>query len=460
VLNRRAFVLAAARGLLAAPLATLAQQAANIDRRDCEAARRGPMAACNRQGARARRVVDAGPEIASAIPVNFPPGGQMHGAMIFPHHSKGLGAEQIEWNANFRLQHFTDRLDYLKAMGANCAKILGEVWYVHHGRVTLAEYCEQWDQVMAYAKSIGLYVYVCPFTPLTQWDVPLESLIRIVSGLIAHIEAQSYADYITCYDIAEEARTFGFQAESVGAIYNACRRRTSRAMCVSWSGTAANYDSELARFLPYCDFIDIHTYGITPVALPPDAYRILNTNHPSHDVIIGEWGNNETYSDLERAQRTATFFAAVHGAKVKGTFLWCLDSSARHSDPTNCWGIYHGLPEDLVVPPFSAYHDYMQAWRRGVSQKAGMAAPSAPRINGRRITWDSPNATDYKADRLYRNGVKVFEDVFALYDGWSGEPTTTWQAATVDRANIERRGPAITTEGMRSGAPELPVFTG
>jgi hypothetical protein len=341
-------------------------------------------------------------------------------------------------------------------MGANCAKILGEVWYVHHRHVTLAEYCEQWDQVMAYAKSIGLYVYACPFTPLTLFDVPLDSVIGIVSGLIAHMESRSYADYITCYDIAEEAKTFGFVAAKVGAIYDACRRRTSRAMCVSWTGPAANYDSDFASYLPYCDFIDIHSYELSPPeVLPPHAYRILNTNHPNHDVIIGEWGTHEVYSDLERAQRTATFFAAVHGAKVKGTFVWCLDSSARHSDPTNCWGIYHGQPEDLIVPPFSAYHDYMQAWRRGITKKAGMSAPSAPRINGRRIIWDSPNATDYKADRLYRNGVKVFEDVFALYDGWSGEPTTTWQAATVDRANVERRGPAITTEAMRSGTPEL-----
>jgi hypothetical protein len=170
VVNRRSFISAAAQGLLSVPLAGLAQQPARA------------------------------PRIASPIAVNFPPGGQMYGAMIFPHHSKGLGAEQIEWNANFRLQHFTDRLDYLKAMGANCAKILGEVWYVHQRHVTLAQYCAQWDQVMTYAKSIGLYVYVCPFTPLTLWQVPLESVVSTVSGLIAHMEAQSYADYITCYD--------------------------------------------------------------------------------------------------------------------------------------------------------------------------------------------------------------------------------------------------------------------
>jgi len=426
MVDRRAFITAAAQGLLAAPLAALAQQPPQVRR------------------------------IASPIPVNFPPGGHMYGAMIFPHYSKALGADQIEWNANFRLQHFTDRLDYLKAMGANCAKILGEVWYVHQRHVTLADYCAQWDQVMAYAKSIGLYVYVCPFTPLTLWQVPLESVVSTVSGLIAHMEAQPYADYITCYDIAEEARTFGFQAEAVGAIYNACRKHTSRAMCASWSGAAGEYDSHFASYLPYCDFIDIHTYGITPVALPPDAYRVLNANHPGHDVIVGEWGNNETYSGLERAQRTATFFAAVHGAKVKGSFLWSLDSAAPHSDPTNCWGIYDGAPEGLIAPPFSAHHDYMQAWRRGVKTKAGMSAPSAPRINGRRITWDSPNATDYRADRLYCDGVKVFEDVFALYDGWKGGPASTWQAATVDRANVERRGPSITTEAMRSGTSGLP----
>src|SRR4029078_1397514 len=206
MVDRREFITAAARGLLAAPLAALAQQPPQVRR------------------------------IASPIPVNFPPGGHMYGAMIFPHHSKGLGADQIEWNANFRIQHFTDRLDYLKAMGANCAKILGEVWYVHQRHVTLADYCTQWDQVMAYAKSIGLYVYVCPFTPLTLWQVPLESVVSTVSSLIAHMEAQSYADYITCYDIAEEARTFGFQADAVGAIYNACRKHTARAMCASWSG--------------------------------------------------------------------------------------------------------------------------------------------------------------------------------------------------------------------------------
>lgn len=429
MLDRRAFIFAAAQGLLAVPLAALAQQPAKVY------------------------------NIASPIAVNFPPGGQMYGAMIFPHYSRELGAEQIEWNANFRLHHFADRLDYLKAMGANCAKILGEVWYVHQRHVTLADYCKQWDQVMAYAKSIGLYVYVCPFTPLTLFQVPLESVVSTVSGLIAHMEAQSYADYITCYDIAEEARTFGFQAESVGSIYNACRSRTSRAMCVSWSGSAADYDSHFASYLPYCDFIDIHTYGITPVALPTNAYKILNINHPNHDVIVGEWGNNETYSDKERAERTATFFAAVHGAKVKGSFLWCLDSANYHSDPTNCWGIYHGTPDGLIAPPFSAYHDYMQAWRRGVKTRAGMSAPSAPRINGRRITWDSPNATDYKADRLYRDGVKVFEDVFALYDGWRGGPASTWQAATVDQSNVERRGPSITTEGMRSGTSGLPIFT-
>jgi hypothetical protein len=234
-------------------------------------------------------------------------------------------------------------------------------------------------------------------------------------------------------------------------------------MCASWSGSAADYDSHFASYLPYCDFIDIHTYGITPVALPTNAYEILNTNHPNHDVIIGEWGNDETYSDLERAQRTATFFAAVHGAKVKGSFLWCLDTYGLRSEPTNRWGIYEGKQEGsiegLTVPPFSAHHDYMQAWRRGVTTSAGMSAPSAPRINGRRITWDSPNATDYKADRLYRDGVKVFEDVFALYDGWSGGPATTWQGATVDRSNVERRGPSITTEGMRSGTFGLPTFT-
>jgi len=274
------------------------------------------------------------------------------------------------------------------------------------------------------------------------------------------MEAQPYADYITCYDIAEEARTFGFQADAVGAIYNACRKHTARAMCASWSGAAAEYDPHFASYLPYCDFIDIHTYGITPVALPPDAYKVLNANHPGHDVIIGEWGNNETYSGLERAQRTATFFAAVHGAKVKGSFLWALDSAAPHGDPTNCWGIYDGKPEGLITAPFSAHHDYMQAWRRGVRTKAGMSAPSAPRLNGRRITWDSPNATDYRADRLYRDGVKVFEDVFALYDGWQGGPASTWQAATVDRANVERRGPSITTQAMRAGASGLAAFTG
>jgi hypothetical protein len=55
---------------------------------------------------------------------------------------------------------------------------------------------------------------------------------------------------------------------------------------------------------------------------------------------------------------------------------------------------------------------------------------------------------------------RVFEDVFALYDGWKGGPASTWQAATVDQSNVERRGPSITTEAMRSGASGLPVFTG
>jgi len=438
-MDRRGFIRAAARGLLAAPLAASAQPPSD-------------------QHARSPRAADAVPGIAPPIAVNFPPGGQMYGAMIFPHHSKGLGAEHVEWNANFRLQHFTDRLDYLKAMGANCAKILGEVWYVHHRHVTLADYCEQWDQVMAYAKSIGLYVYVCPFTPLTQFDVPLESVVNTVSGLIAHMEAQSYADYITCYDLVCEARTFGFQAPWAGAIYDACRRRTSRAMCVSWSGSAADYDSDFARYLPYCDFIDIHNYFLG--RLPKTEYEVLNAKHPNHDVVVGEWGNEETYSDSERAARTATLFAAVHGARVKGSFLWCLDNYAPRSRPRDSWGIYNGTPEGLIAPPFSAYHDYMQAWRRGVTTSTGMSAPSAPRISGRRITWDSPNATDYRADRLYADGVMVFEDVFALYDRWDGRPVSTWQAATVDQRYVERRGPLISTKALRSSTPTVSTLIG
>ncbi|HET7096804.1 MAG TPA: hypothetical protein VFJ68_05390 [Casimicrobiaceae bacterium] len=435
MLDRRGFIRSAARCLLAGPLAAMAQPSKDQDARSQPAAN-----------------VLAG--IARPISVNFPPGRQMHGAMIFPHTSRELGAEQIEWNANFQLEHFTDRLDYLKAMGANCAKILGEVWYVYHGHVSLADYCAQWDQVMAYAKSIGLYVYVCPFTPLTLFDVRLDSVISTVSGLISHMEAQPYADYITCYDIAEEARTFGFPAVQCGAIYNACRLHTSRAMCVSWSGYAAKYDSDFAAYLPYCDFIDVHSYLLGH--LPTTEYQVLNAKYPNHDVIIGEWGNEATYSDRERAERTGFFFAAVHNARVKGSFLWCLDDYVPRSRPRDCWGIYHGKPEGMIAPPFSAYHDYMQAWRRGVTTKSGMSAPSAPRFNGRRITWDSPNATDYKTDRLYCDGIRVFEDVFALYDRWNGESGSTWQAATVDQRNVERRGPLITTKRLRSDTPVAP----
>lgn len=255
-----------------------------------------------------------------------------------------------QWGSSWSLPFMKRQVDNAVAVGANALRITCSVYGVAVGNYSVSQLIERYQQITAYADSLGLLSYPCaggiPATLLTD----TATFTAFLDALEPWVAAVSSFDSVIGFDGVNEAAAqfsaitpphlIAGMLASVRGVYEATSPLATTFDRVvfhnyQWAGDLGYF------FDPIVDFIDLHAYteGEDPSA--EAARRLFASKEGRRPVLVGEFG---THLALSSAERVA-YFEAVRGlvesdSRVAGAFVWAAIDTA--DAPNLQWGLFSG----------------------------------------------------------------------------------------------------------------------
>lgn len=241
------------------------------------------------------------------------------------------------------------QIDALAALGGNCITMHGTVGGRYGGTsttgqtyptISLATYLTQWNQVLAYCRSIGMYVYpaLCPDSTIIAAGYNVNpSYAWYISEYTSLVQLfDAYADIVIGVDLFTEASQWysALTGSTLNGapIYNAVKAAAPRLKYTcsvlglyGAMGNPPNYGQGGADWndIRIVDFDDFHAYyGNGPADFDGMiAYRMNQTltagyaGYTPRPLIIGEFGNAMSAGTGGRQGRYNAMSASVSRAK-------------------------------------------------------------------------------------------------------------------------------------------------
>lgn len=222
--------------------------------------------------------------------------------------------------------------------------------------LSLATYLAEWDQILSYCRSIGMYVYpgfnadsaICEYTGYggyTPSDAFLTAEYTALAGVLG-----KYLDIVIGFDMAIESRPW---AVAHGSQFYPVVKAVEPRLKLAWScdyATAPTVWSNLNLAYNSFDFIDIHNYWD---ATATDLDWLMN--YWTKPVLIGEFGqnigttpngtsNNPGGGTPARQSRYNGALAMVNnvtsGRRLAGACAWCMYDQNQDGVLNNSFGMY------------------------------------------------------------------------------------------------------------------------
>ncbi len=267
------------------------------------------------------------------------------------------------WGGNgntYDLTWFSRQIDLLASLGCNTVRIFGDLEQQINTSLNATSYLNRWDEVINYAATKNLYVYVTGASVYELFGVATDGVITeqslvLLENLLNRVQAHLN---VIAFDPIQESigwvnSSFGLpngylhQANISAAqlltiqqtIYN--RLKPQSLIPISFSGVQGSYTSApafqtyapLVNALPYCDYLDFHIY----YSATADEVDNVANFAPGKEILIGEFGQSVAFNSGLPGCPYTNARDFMFKPNVVGGLCWA--TGDQNTDQTDCWGI-------------------------------------------------------------------------------------------------------------------------
>jgi hypothetical protein len=423
-MDRRKFLGTVAGGVLVSPLDVAAEQAGSS----------GPLK----------------DRLGGSTAVNF--AGKVKGVSLTSKPGRPLeSAYWIEWDWTGWIR---PQIDCAIALGANTARLVGDVAMVASGALSQATYNARLQQVVKYCVDNGLAYYYLGCAPygtdganngtLATPDAQIASVINSNIAAITSGSADFRANIIGA-DLVSEANA-GFSAARVNNIYSLVRPNVPAIIPCTFGTSGALPDSSwLNSISGSCDFIDPHIYpqvygGINNFP-PASAISALHAAFPNKEILFGEGGiDTSQFTSVQVMDWIKNLTSLADMPIARGALLWAAQdqqtSTERYGAFDSNWHprasiagpwlkwcrlpylpVPRSSPDGITIPPAASISDGGGIWTLGASMQ-----------HDKQVLLNGASAAGGQATLLsWKNGqIKAQNDLGAWWL-WTGN---SWIATT------------------------------
>ncbi len=334
--------------------------------------------------------------------VNFP--GKVKGVSLTSKPGRPLeSAYWIEWDWTGWIR---PQIDCAIALGANTARLVGDVAMVTSGALSQAAYNARLQQVVKYCVDSGLAYYYIGCAPYATdganngtLATPDAQIASVINSNIAAITSGSsdFRANIIGADLVSEANA-GFSAARVNNIYSLVRPNVPAIIPCTFGTSGALPDSSwLNSISGSCDFIDPHIYpqvygGINNFP-PASAISALHAAFPNKEILFGEGGiDTSQFTSVQVMDWIKNLTSLADMPIARGALLWAAQdqqtSTERYGAFDSNWHprasiagpwlkwcrlpylpVPRSSPDGITIPPAASISDGGGIWTLGATMQ-------------------------------------------------------------------------------------------
>jgi hypothetical protein len=277
--------------------------------------------------------------------LNIPDTRKIFGANIVPKKADITGAQAwgnmiLSWDWDGWIK---PQIDLIAGnnVGANCIRMIGEVYGIATGMYTEAFYLARHRQLADYCASLGLHLYACcsgKGSP-AQVTISNDGAVNLMMGYLQMM--QQYPKVIGV-DVVQES---SIVAKPIDAnLIDILARLRANGVTLPMTCSTHEINVASAATAPwiysmgqYFDFIDVHSYTYPVTMQSLDGLRAA---FPDKDIILGEWGRAQSITEDTRLadQKQVLDLMNSGDRRIRGGLRWAITD--QDDVTTNMWGGY------------------------------------------------------------------------------------------------------------------------